>query len=373
MKYFLKQACFMILLLSLIFSCGKKNGDAVQQGTYKTITDYLGRTVMIPEKPMRIICSGAGCLRYITYLECQDRIGAVDDLETRSNQFDARPYALSNPRFRELPIFGETRGFDNPELILSLTPRPEIIFKTYPEMGHDPAELQEKTGIPVVALNYGDLVDAREDFYSSLRLLAKIMDKQKRAEEIIAFVDACIADLHNRTKDIKKQSEKTCYIGGIAFKGPHGLQSTEPAYPPFVFIGTENAALSDNSQAYINVSKEKIVEWNPDIIFIDLATMQSDPKANAFYELRSDPAYRNLKTLKTGEVYAVIPYNWYTQNYGSTLANAYYIGKVLYPEAFAEIDPEKKADEIYEFLVGKPVFAELNHIFNNMIFKRVRF
>jgi iron complex transport system substrate-binding protein len=363
---------FIGVLFFLLAACGQRAQDPAPGGAGRTVTDAVGRTVLVPAAPGHIICSGPGCLRYALYLQGADMLVGVDSLETRVNSLDARPYALANPRLKNLPVFGEFMGRDNPELILGLSPSPELIFKTYPEMGQDAAQLQGKTGIPVVTLNYGDLLDGRPDFYASLRLMAEVLHKQDRAEEIIAFIDSCLADLSRRTKDIADQDRKTCYIGGIAFKGPHGLQSTEPAYPPFVFTGTPNAGLGEKGPAYVNVSKEKIIDWDPEIIFIDLATMQSDPKANAIYELKHDPAYRNLRAVKTGNVYAVIPYNWYAQNYGSTLADAYYVGKVLYPEAFADINPAEKADEIYRFLTGKPLFAELNRIFSGLLFNRVR-
>ncbi|HHV34715.1 MAG TPA: iron ABC transporter substrate-binding protein [Syntrophomonadaceae bacterium] len=35
------------------------------------------------------------------------------------------------------------------------------------------------------------------------------------------------------------------------------------------------------------------------------------------------------------------------------------MGKILYPEAFEDIDPAAKADEIYEFLLGKPLYQEM--------------
>jgi len=75
--------------------------------------------------------------------------------------------------------------------------------------------------------------------------------------------------------------------------------------------------------------------------------------------------------VQEGKVYAVLPYNWYTQNFGSILANAYYIGKVLYPEKFAGVDPAGKADEIYTFLVGKPVFEKMNAAFEHLAFQPV--
>ncbi|AKB36587.1 Iron(III) dicitrate-binding protein [Methanosarcina siciliae C2J] len=53
------------------------------------------------------------------------------------------------------------------------------------------------------------------------------------------------------------------------------------------------------------------------------------------------------------------------------LANAYFVGKVLYPALFEDINPEAKANEIYTFFVGKPVFSELNGQYGNLVFKQI--
>ena len=58
-------------------------------------------------------------------------------------------------------------------------------------------------------------------------------------------------------------------------------------------------------------------------------------------------------------------------NHETSLANAYYIGKVLYPEQFADIDPAAKADEIYEFVVGDPVYEQLKANVQNMSYQKV--
>jgi iron complex transport system substrate-binding protein len=152
----------------------------------RTLTDSNGRTNDIPDTIEHAICSGSGCLRLLTYLGAQDRVVAVDDIEVRRRKFDARPYAIANPQFKKMPIFGEFRGHDNPELILTLEPQPQVIFKTYASsMGYDPQELQDKTGIPVVVLDYGDLGDKRPALYKSLRIMARAMGRERRAEEII--------------------------------------------------------------------------------------------------------------------------------------------------------------------------------------------
>jgi iron complex transport system substrate-binding protein len=301
---------------------------------------------------------------------------AVDDIEARRRRFDARPYALANPQFKQMPIFGEFRGHDNPELILSLEPQPQVIFKTYASsMGYDPVELQDKTGIPVVVLNYGDLGELRPQFYQSLRTMGKVVGMESRAEDVVAFFETQIGALERRTADVPEKDKPTVFVGGVAFKGPHGYQSTEPAYPPFKFVGAKNLAydigLSGKELRHSDISKEKIVEWNPDYLFLDLASLQLGEGAGGLHELRTDPAYRTLSAVKQGKVYGLLPYNWYTKNYGSILANAFYIGKLLYPDRFSDVNPEKKADEIYTFLVGKPVYKDMNDIFDGMAYKSV--
>jgi iron complex transport system substrate-binding protein len=67
----------------------------------------------------------------------------------------------------------------------------------------------------------------------------------------------------------------------------------------------------------------------------------------------------------------VFPYNSYTQNFESIFANAYFIGKILYPEMFADIDPMEKAEEISIFLNGGTAFETLNQQFDGMGFSRI--
>ncbi|THB67570.1 MAG: iron ABC transporter substrate-binding protein [Desulfovibrio sp.] len=339
----------------------------------RTITDAAGRSVEIPVNVERVICSGPGCLRLLTYLQAQDMIVAVDDIEARRSQFDARPYALANPWFKDLPIFGEFRGFDNPELILCLDPQPQVIFKTYATMGHDPQELQDKTGIPVVVLEYGNLARSFDKVAQCLRLMGGVVDREERAEEVVGYMQSLIDDLKARSQDIPESERIATFIGGVAHKGPHGFQSTEPTYPPFAFVGAENLGaegLAGNTETS-DVAKEMILAWDPEVLFLDLSTLQLGEGADGLHELRTDPAYQALTAVQSGKVYGVLPYNWYTANYGSILANAYFVGAVLYPERFGDVDPAARADEIYTLLVGEPVFETMNGFFGNMAFEAV--
>jgi iron complex transport system substrate-binding protein len=143
-----------------------------------------------------------------------------------------------------------------------------------------------------------------------------------------------------RTRDIQPGERKSCFVGGIGLKGPHGFQSTEPHYPPFGFVNARNVAQDQSSPSgAVSIAKEKIVVSDPDILFLDLATLQMGEMAGGRYELENDPAYQTLSAVRRGEVYGLLPYNWYTQNFGSILANAYFIGKLLVPRALQRRGP----------------------------------
>jgi iron complex transport system substrate-binding protein len=385
-----KLTVLTILFLSLIGLCivftgctgnaasspAMKNAGEVPPVSPKTtITDGFGRTVVIPSNPDKIICSGAGCLRYIVYLGAQDKVAGVDSIEKTAQAPEGRAYALASPQFAALPLVGEMRGKDDPEKIIGVGP--DLVFKSFTSgtvaatSAAEADALQNKTAVPVVAFPYGSLrTDAeRAEMYSSLRLLGKSTGTGARAEELIAYIDATTADLERRTKDIPADQQKTVYIGGVSSAGAHGIISTEPAYPPFLWVHAKNIAAGSGSQ-HADISKEVIVNGDPEFLFIDVGTTQMDDDG-AISELKTNPAYAGLKAVKNGNVYGVLPYNFYSTNYETVLADAYYIGKTMYPDRFSDIDPQQKADEIYTMFVGKPVFLTLNGNYQNLGFTKI--
>ncbi|WP_292521708.1 iron ABC transporter substrate-binding protein [Methanoculleus sp.] len=367
-----------VLLLAaalLIFTAGCTGTGAVQGGTDErtAVTDGFGRTVTVPSPPESVVCSGPGCLRYLVYLQGQDLVVGVDDMEKRDQAMEGRPYALAyGGQLKSLPLIGEFRGKDDPEKILGIGPA--VIFKSsvagaaYGTSAAEADRLEAKTGIPVVAFPSGSLADdaGKAEMYAGLRVMGEVIGKEDRAEEVIAYIEATIADLENRTGDIPEAERKTVYVGGVSSAGAHGIISTEPAYPPFAWVHAKNAAAALGT-AHADVAKEALVDADPEYIFIDVGTTQMDG-GGAIGELKNDPALQGLTAAKEGRIYGVLPYNFYSTNYETVLADAYFIGKTLYPDRFEDIDPGEKADEIYTFFVGEPVFDEHNNQYRNLGF-----
>ena len=377
MKKHLSIILAVAAMLAVIVSAGCVTTDTPQSGEgMVTITDAFGREVTIPENPEKIAVVGSGSMRYFMYLGLDtDMFVAVDQQDGRlySYSYEHRPYALAHPELKEKQEVGPTKGVvDNEKLLMSGA---EILFmggatSSNAEVAN---EIQEKTGVPVVMFYAGNYVTDKEKIQDSIFMIADIFGVEKRANDLITYFDAVEDDLQKRVAEVS--SDETVYVAGISYNGVHGIDATDPTFYPFAVLSANNVAgevASVSQTGYAQISKEKLLEWDPDFIFVDLATIQA-AEGGAISEMKNDPSYKELTAVKNSMVYTVNPHTSMNVNYETTLANAYFIGKILYPEQFEDIDPVKKADEIYSFVVGEPVFDLLKENVDGLSYQRVTF
>jgi iron complex transport system substrate-binding protein len=262
---------------------------------------------------------------------------------------------MANPSFADLPVIGPggPNNSPDPEKIISV--QPEVIFSTYSPDKASADNLQSKTGIPVVALSYGKISVFDPAIYASLKLIGKITGMDQKAAEVINYMEKCLDDLSVRTKDTPDDKKPTTYAGGLGMKGVHGIESTQGNYSLFNAVHAKNVVDETGRIGSVMIDKEKLIQWNPQKIFIDAAGLQMIKE-----NFKKDPGiYNSLSAVKNGELYSLLPYNFYTTNIDTAIADAYYIGKVLYPDRFKDIDPGKKADEIYKILLGKELYSQM--------------
>lgn len=315
-----------------------------------TIRDMAGRSVQVPPRPERVICLGPGTLRLIVYLGVQHKLVGIEGME--KNLPTGRPYWYANQALARLPVIGPGGPAainKDPDLEAVLTVKPQLIFVTQMEPARVEA-LQRKLSIPVVLLSYGKVGSFDSMVYDSLRLAGKIMEADKRAEEVIAYTERSRKDLVGRTGKVAGE-RPVVYPGGIGFKGTHGIESTDADYVPFEWTGARNGAKALGGKEHVFADREKLLSLNPDVIFLDAAGL---PLVLQDYGKRPE-YYRAFKAFKTDRVYVLYPYNFYTTNIESVLADAYAVGKVLYPQAFSDIDLKKKTDGIFRFFLGTSV------------------
>ncbi|MDZ7740428.1 MAG: iron ABC transporter substrate-binding protein [Bacteroidota bacterium] len=348
----MKKGIVLISIALMLFSCGSRD-DKKPEG--RMITDASGIEVMVPGEINSIIALRPGALRLLAYLGATDKVIAVEENEKRRTV----PYLFANPHLKELPIIG-SGNIAEPELLASYDP--DIILATYLTPG-EAAELQSKTGVPVVVLDYADFNERRGDLFKTIEFLGKLIQREERADSLISYIKNTITDLKKRSG----KTNKTVYIGGIAYRGAHGITSTEPHYAPFSLLNLNHVAgglgeVTSSPRAWIEnafIDIEQLIEWNPDYIFLDAA-------GRVMWEedLQKDALQNSLEAFQRENLYTVLPHNWYTTNYENILCNAYYVGKIIYPEAFSDVEIKDKCNEIYRTFLGKPVYDSMAMKFN---------
>jgi len=352
-----KWPIFLAFMLISILMAACSSNDIKNDAEEKviTVTDMLGRKVEIPQDADQFVNVGVGALRLYTYVAPLDQLVGIERKETEGQT--GVPYSVMNQSiFESLPIIGQggPTGTADPEQILTVAP--DVIFNTYAMDAASADELQEKTGIPVVVLSYGENGGIfNQEILDSLRLIGTITGEEEHAEEVIATLKEYEADLTARTSQIKKEDKPTVYIGALGNKGPQGIESTQGDYSLTNILQVNNVADQTGKKGSLMIDKEQLLTWDPEYIFIDLdgyQIVQKDYEKNTAF-------YQSLTAFKNDHVHVQLPFILLRTNVETAIADAYYMGTVLYPQEFKDIDPEKKADEIYTKLLGKPFYEQM--------------
>ena len=325
----------------------------------RTITDLGGRAMEVPDKIERIVAL-RGALSLVCYLNLADRVVGVEHHETTKTSWvgsRGRSYRMANPGLGDLLIIG-SRNKPQPEKIIGI--KPDIIL-----IGsggkHLADQLERQTSIPVVVVESGDLGGSKERFYRSLHLIGKLCGVEKRSRAVSDQIEEQIAELARRTQDLSPSERKKVYVGGLQFKVAHGILGTSRSYPPFQMVAADNVvdkltAKHKLIRGRFSIKKETFINLDPEVLFICESGLSMVSK-----EL-DEPLYSNLKARHNDQVYLLMPH-YYGADPATVLSEAWYIGKVLYPERFRDIEIADLADQFYTFFVGRPLYREMAEIF----------
>lgn len=341
-------AAALVISLAACGGPGEEQGSAAAAsagGDTIEVTDLAGRSVAIPAGADSFACIGPGCLRLYCYVGEKDQLAGVEDVEKTWGE-TGRPYAMALGDVEGLAAIGPGGPGSAPDAERLLASGAEVVFSTYAMEPAEIQELQDKLSIPVVALRYGEASLFSEEVDQSLDLIGQITGREERAQEVVNYFAQAKADLESRAAGA--HDPPTVYLGCQSYQGSHGIESTTGNSPIFDALHARNVVEEAGIDGYVTLDKEKLLEMDPDFLIIDaggLSVLQEDYTTNPDF-------YESLSAVKQGDVYLQLPFNYYGTNLEIALADAYYIGTVLYPEAFSDVDPAEKFDETCQALLG---------------------
>lgn len=358
MKCFAKIIPFVIVLSMFLCMAGctgnEVPGNSDAAGS-RTVTDVWGREVEIPANVETIVCLGSGAPRIAAYLDVVNKLVGAEDHDKESASILRDYSVVCHDAMKDLPAVGAGggSGANNGYAEQIITVRPDVILAGFSQEAAD--ELQKQTGIPVVSVRYLSINFVDESFYRAMRVFAEVVSAEERCEEVLEFIDGCKADLNERTKDIPEEQKLKAYTGAVTFSGRHGFAGTYANFGPFLGVNALNVADEVTGQNYFETDLEKVVQWDPDVIFLDPGNMDLVND-----EYKTNPGYfDSLRAVREGNVYTMPSFNNCGTNITYAIMDAYYAGTVLYPEQFADVDMAATGGRILETLLGEDFFTEM--------------
>ena len=343
----MKRRCALVIAAcSLILAAAPSWAERV-------VVDQIGRNVTLPDTVNRVVTLQHQTLNILVQLGAQDKLVGV--LEKWKKQLGPR-FVRFDPALEKMATPGDLTSV-NIESLIALKPDVVFIANYAPK---DMVAAIEKTGIPVVAISLRrDAVGekakvnptmADEDYSyneglkDGIRLIADVVGKQARGEELIHAAFANREFVAKRLAGVKPEQRVRAYMANPSL-GTYG--SGKYTGLMMGHAGALNVAAA-TIKGFKQVSMEQIVGWNPAVIFVQ------DRYPKVVDEVTTDPAWAGIAAVKDKRVYLMPEYAkaWGYPEPEALALGEMWMAKKLYPQLFADVDMVKKADEYYQKFYG---------------------
>jgi iron complex transport system substrate-binding protein len=314
-----------------------------------TLVDNQGITVQVDTPVKRNVNLFLGSVRPVVQLDSTDNIVGIGTI----TGFDKKLIFKAHPELKEIPEVG-TGQEPNQEAILSV--KPDAIYGGFFTSKEISQSLSQNTGIPFVYAAPKEVAsfDKDDGAYETWRFIGLMQgnDDLKRAEELIHYSNEKIKVIEDVTSQVPEIEKPKVYFACYA-----SPTMTSNYYQPIDIAGGINVAkdLPTGTSGWggVDVSKEQIIEWNPDVILVHAGTKEDDGKHGSIDGILNDPALQSINAVKNKRVYGTK--GWDTGWDPATgLCECYYLAKLFYPDLFKGLNVEKECNEILEEFYGVP-------------------
>ncbi len=335
-----KRSNLTSMVLGLVIAVLAGLSIAAGPGNWRTITDMLGRRVVVSDPLQRVALLGGPTGQVAYILGVQDRLCAV----TASLKTSPLVRGM-DPRIQTIPGPRTTAGNINIEALIAADPQLVIAG------GIDAEIVGRKTRIPVAYLD-DNMGQSFEDLKKEIRFYAYVFQAQARGERYIAYLDKTLALLKSRLSDIPPNRRALVFNGYgpahlVTLGGDTFMQERLTA------AGCRNAAREIGTTGKREglhtglgeVSMEQVLGWDPDVLVIDSGTPQA---------VYADPRWKALRAVKQRRVFRQPSgvFIWDRPTAESAVLYPLWIACTAYPERFKDINLTTEVQRFYREVFG---------------------
>ena len=308
--------------------------------------EYTEKPVTVKKPIERIVAPGTTCVEALCAFGVQDSIVAVDDYAKKKGELKIF--------VEDKPSIGKSTDWDM-EKIMEL--KPDIVLVYAYKYLPDEEEKLNAAGISLVQMDFYKPVK----YSREIRNLGWMLDKQKRAEELINFEQLHINLIKERVKDLQDEHKPQVYWE--SYRDYRTVGPGSPYHNSIIMCGGINI-FADAPKSTFNVDPEAVIEKNPQVIFRYVAASlpcgydvtDTGPMEKVRNDIMSSPCWDHIDAVKDGRVYIIScdARSTHTSIFSS------YIAKWLHPELFEDIDPVDIHREWFQKFFGieyKGVYA----------------
>lgn len=315
-----KMISALMLLTFLVAGCGGQPNQNSQgnsnQGAYLTIKDDLGRSVTLPKKPQKVVVLSPSFLELLYAVE-----GKAVGRPT-----SAAKIGIDAETLKAIPEVGFVYNV-NVEQVVSLQPDLVIAMQG---MHEKLIPILESSKIPVVVLKY----KTYDDVFDKIALMGEIAGTQDKAQ---ALTQKMRGKLEAVSKKVPETTTKIAILHATAKSVTLELENSI-AGNTAKFLRLKNIAAGsrpiDDGADTAPYSLEKLVENDPDMIFV--VTMGDAAKIEKTMrdDVESNPAWATLRAVRNKKL-VFLPSELFLLNPGlNTPEAAAYMAKQVYPEIY---------------------------------------
>lgn len=328
------QKIIIITIIAVLIVVGAVVAYSVYQGNASNsdnqITDMLGRQCNMPVQVNKVY-SLSSSTTVLLYMLAPDKMVGWDEQKTKAEKM------YMSDKYKNLPVFGGGKKDANYESIISSNP--DIILIGHGGTVEDVNDIQQKFGkLPAIDIE-GD--NNLTSIIPAITFLGKVLGDTEKADKLTNFYNKVSKQVNDVIITIPEDQKKKVYYA----KGSDGFKSYASGAQHVNLInicGGKNVVEASLTKGGTGVSRELILQWNPDII------ITSDIQ---FYNnIYTNTQWQTINAVKNKEVYLVpqSPYNWFEGPPGAnTILGIPWTAKVIYPDKFKDLDLKVLTKEFY--------------------------
>lgn len=366
-----KKASALIAVIAIMIAWVPALALAQEQ-TPITVADIAGREVRINAPVKRILLGEGRQLYLIASLEEGDPLARI--VAWRNDLIESDPatygqYLKAFPKLADIPSF---RGQENSliDIESSIVQKPDVVLLNLEAMrANEDAEYVEKLaqlGIPVLYIDFRHY--PLQNTEKTIRLLGRIMGREARAEEIIAFRHAAMARVTDVLARAKPSRPKVFIerIGG--YSDDCCLSFGAENFGKYVELaGGHNIGSDFIPTTFGQLNPEQVLASNPEHVVVTSADWQAyvpgghwiplgpgaDPDAarKKLEWFTTRPAYTGIAAQKTRNFHAIW-HQFYNSPYEFIAVQQ--LAKWFHPDLFADLDPDATFAEYHRRFLPIP-------------------